>query len=220
MVAVGRRQLVALAGVAAGVSIVMLVIAEATSSGLEHPFAAPLLFGVMLASLFTLLAVTIVDADRTVDRLSKIHEEAPRWSLRTARRRVMSVPARAARLLLAGAGKKLRASRAWLRQQFDADQRRATMTRAKERWYDALVVLGMPPAAREVAGTGATSGVTRLRTAFAAGRRRTTTLLPRRVRTERSRPPRSTGPSGTTRRRPPASPASMVEGPPAPSPFF
>jgi hypothetical protein len=145
MVAVGRRLLAGVAGLAASVSVVTLVIAETNSNGKGHPRAAPLLFAVFLVSLFALLAVTLIDADRRVDLLSEEHQKSPRWSMRETRKRLVGRVGRAARTGLTQAARQARGGGAWLRGQLEAERRQATMAQAKERWNAALVVMGMPP---------------------------------------------------------------------------
>jgi hypothetical protein len=105
---------------------------------------------------------------------------------------------------------RLRAGVAWLRQELEPERRRTTLARLKKRWYDALVVLGMPPeeldaapssptAAAGAEATPTSGGVARLRAAaFAARRRGEGMLATRRQRPlVRSRPRQSSGPTQT-----------------------
>jgi hypothetical protein len=157
-----RRSLAGIAGLAASVSIGSLVLAEKTTTGQGHRVAVVFLFMVFLAALFTLLAVAIVDSDHGVERLSEVHEVSPRWSLRRARRRLgerlarvaregVTGVARVARNGLTAVAETLRAVVALVRREFEPEQRRVTHARLKERWYAALVVMGMPPKALEEA---------------------------------------------------------------------
>jgi hypothetical protein len=219
----GRRRLAGVAGLAASVSIASLVLAEANSSGPGHPGVVPVLFIVFLASLFTLLAVALMEADRDVKRLSEIHETSPRWSMRRARKRLADRLARAARNGLTGTVQAARAGVAWLQQaaragvarlqrELERERRRATLARLKKAWDDTLVLMGMPPKrldtgssvlgppATPEASPQASGGVAPPWAALAAWRGGEGALATRRRRPlVRSRPPRSPGPAYTRR---------------------
>jgi hypothetical protein len=159
---VTRRPLAAVAGLAASLSVVSLVLAEQTTAGQSHRVAVVFLFLVFLAAVFTLLAVAIIDSDRGVERLSEVHEVSPRWSLRAARRRLgnrlallarnglMGV-ARGSRAGVTGVARASRAGVTRIRRELEPERRRATRARLKENWYAALVVMGMPPKELEAA---------------------------------------------------------------------
>jgi hypothetical protein len=189
---VKQRPLAAVAGLAASLSVVSLILAEWTTTGHGHRVAVVFLFMVFLAAIFTLLAVAIIDSDRGVERLSEVHETSPRWSLRATRRRLGERLARvarsgvkrvvqAARAGVTLVGQAARAGVARVRRELEPERRRATRARLKENWYAALVVMGMPPKELEAAATPpstsatgdegspqAASGIAQLRAALAA----------------------------------------------------
>ncbi|MGI8796073.1 MAG: hypothetical protein ACR2IR_05760, partial [Acidimicrobiia bacterium] len=93
-----------------------------------------------------------------------------------------------------------------LRRELEPERRRTLRARLKKGWYDALVVMGMPPeglganptppGAPTSAGEPSEQGAAQLRAGFAALRRRADTLPTRRPRPLlKARPPgRSPGP--------------------------
>ena len=188
-----RRRLAGVAGLAASVSIASLVLAENLSTGQGHPRAAPALFIAFLVSMFTLLGVAIVDADHATARLSEIHETSPRWSLRAAQRRLgarlarvtrngLTKGARTAHAAVTGVVETSRSGLARLRRELEPERRRTLRARLKKGWYDALVVMGMPPEGLDAnptppgaptsAGEPSEQGAAQLRAGFAALRRR------------------------------------------------
>jgi hypothetical protein len=163
-----RRHLAAAAGLAATLSIASLVLAEKTTTGQSHRVAVVFLFILFLAAIFTLLAVAIIDSDRSVKRLSEVHEVSPRWSLRATRRRLgkrlarltrtaLTGTARATRAGLTGVAHGGRAGVARVRRELQPERRQETRARLKQNWYAALVVMGMPPKELEAASTASST---------------------------------------------------------------
>jgi hypothetical protein len=146
------RRVGGLAALAAGVLVASLVIAQVVSGRNGDRGQLTALFIVLLAAVFGLLAVAVVDSEHGAEQISA----TPHWSLRAAIRRLLrrvlfavaGVVRRIAGIVGVGLTRAARATStgtARLRHAIAAENRSATRETIRRHWIATMTALGLPP---------------------------------------------------------------------------